>query len=455
MEYHRGAESSRMKTTTPTWVQRLPFFYGWVLVVGQFLGGVAFAGALIWAFGLFAISMSDDLGWSQSTIFGALTVRALIAAAILPLYGRLMDRRKWPVVILVLSGTLFAASLMAVSLVQTELQFFLVLGVMGGIASAGAAGMMYQILIPKWFIRKRGRVMSIGTMGSSIAAMMYPPFVQGIIDAAGWRMAWVVIGLSVLVLTVPVSFLVRRSPEDLGLLPDGDSPPEGNRALEQSAEARQRPKAQVQEQSFTVHEAIRQRSTWLVVAATVIAGITSLGIATNWIPFMRDVGVSGSAAALVLTIYGLFAAVSRLVWGFLVDKYSIRSIMIAQGLLTFASIAFLTQVTSFGLAVPALIGQAFTVGGYVAIMGVIWANYFGRAHLGAIRGAFGPATAVATAVGPLIVAATFDISGSYLPAFWGLAISWLVVALLFSMAKPLVKQGHPVAEPQGAEPGRA
>ena len=435
-----------MARVPPPWSQRLPFYYGWIVVAGHFLATTAFAGPGIWAFGILAVAMGEDMGWSRSSLFGALTLRSFLAVLVVPVFSRLVDRERWPAPLLAASGVISGASLVAVSLVETQLQFYAVYGVLGGIGAVGT-GQMYQVLVPKWFVRRRGITLSLGSMGSPAAAMLYPVVVQWAIGAMSWREAWVIVGVAGFLLTVPFALLIRRRPEDLGLLPDGDT-------VEQleARRARARPgdRRSGVELSFTVRQAVRHRSTWLVVAATVLAGPTLIGLAASWVPYYRDQGVSEYGAALAITFYGIFAVASRIVWGMLGDRFHIRGLMITVSLITAASMVLLLQVDSTATAMVNSSVHAFALGGYAAIQPLVLANYFGREHLGAIRGAFQPPVQLTVAAGPLALAAAADATGSYTAAFIALLGTWLAVAVLFYWARPLE---HPYPRRPGRRTG--
>lgn len=407
---------------------RLPFYYGWVMVGAYFLTGVA-GGPGLWGFQVFVLPMTEELGWSRTMLYSALTLRTLVSGALAVFIGRLADKPRWPMTIMLTCGIAEAASFALLGLVQTPLQYFAASSLLGGIASSGF--MMHQALVPKWFIRKRGRAVSMGSMGTAVSALVYPLFAQASIDAFGWRQAWLVMGISSFLLLVPISLLVRRQPEDVGLEPDGDAP--GSRAAARRGSDRQTG----QEYSFTVRQAVRARATWLIVAVTMLSAPTLLGLTSNWVPHFRDIGISAAAAASAVTVYGLFSIISRFVWGYFLDRAHVRRVAIVHGVLTAGAVSLLLIVTTGPQALGYAAVQGITLGGYLAIQPLIWANYFGRGHLGAIRGAFAPLLTLTSASAPVAIAAVNDIVGSYRPVFVGLLISWLICAALMFFARPL------------------
>ena len=120
--------------------KKLPFYYGWLIVGAQFSAVMATAGPTTWAFGVFAIPMEEELGWSRGTLFGGITVRMIIGVVLMPFASRLMDNPRWPLIIMLFTSVTYAVSLMLVSVVETVFQYYLITGLLGGLSAAGASG---------------------------------------------------------------------------------------------------------------------------------------------------------------------------------------------------------------------------------------------------------------------------------------------------------------------------
>jgi MFS family permease len=400
--------------------------------------------------------MLDEFEWSRSTLFGALTVRMLVAGALSPITGRLADTERWPKLMMVAGGTIFAASLMAVSLVQTVTQYLLIFGVAGGVGTAAGSGLIRQAVVAKWFVRKRGRAMAVGTMGMGMGAFIYPVVTFALIQALGWRTAWVIVGLAAWVQLVPFALLTIRQPEDVGLLPDGDTPEEvaARRAARESGQARNsRPDAS-EEYSYTLREAVRTKTVWLLATSTTFIGFTvGGGFATTWVPRFQDVGIDPAIAATALATYGAGSVLSRFVWGYFADRYHVRSVLIVQMLLTSMMVIFMLQVRSAPIALIWSGFQGVIWGGYIGLNPLILPNYFGRQHIGTIRGAFTPLRSAAAAAGPLAIAWMFDITGSYDRPYFFVFVVWLLGALFMYLAKPVKPPERTTASVPGPAQG--
>jgi MFS family permease len=234
---------------------------------------------------------------------------------------------------------------------------------------------------------------------------------------------------------LPLAFLIRTSPEDMGLLPDGDVEPEEGRGESSSANAPQIAR-RVEEVSLTRGEALRTPSFWMLV---LIFSITSLGVQgfiSNWMPYFHDIGFTATTGALALTVYGFFVFLARFLWGFLAERYNVRYLLMIQHILTALGVIILLSIGNVGMMLLFAVFMGLAYGGYIPLQRLIYPIYYGRAHLGAIRGSMRPAITVASAAGPLVIAGLYDARGSYTLAFTVVLSTWLLAGFLFMLAKP-------------------
>ena len=204
--------------------QKPRFFYGWVIVAIAIVGGAFTSGTSVWGASVFVTHMGDDLGWSRSAFYGAFTVRALAAGALAPILGPLQDRRNGPRYLMLMSAVSLGVALVLLKFVDDLWVFYLVFGGLGALSMSALGEMMTVAVVPKWFVRRRGRAVGIATTGTAMGPLFFPITVQALIEAVGWRDGWFVLGALTLAVLVPLALLVRTRPEDVGLLPDGDDP---------------------------------------------------------------------------------------------------------------------------------------------------------------------------------------------------------------------------------------
>ena len=405
------------------WQGRLPFFYGWVIVVIAFLMSFMTAGGF-WATSVIAVPMREDLGWSLSSIYIGITTRGLVGAAGMFILGRFADLRNGARTLAVVSGGLSALTLLAVSQVESHWQFLLLYGVLGGMTTAGTGFLIMSAVVPRWFFRKRGRAVAMATMGSAAAAFILPPFMALIFESVGWRGTWVVLAALTATFTVLPALLVWRQPEDIGLHQDGEEAP---------AQARSTAAVQVV-RNYTLSEAVRTPVLWVLVAAVAAASLSPNGLPVSLVPMYIEKGHSTQVAALGFSIYGLFSMLARFFWGFLAERYHIRVVIIGIGLFTGLALPLLIFMDgNFALVYSALAG--FGIGGFIGTQQLVWPAYFGRSHLGAIVGVGRPFATVVNAAGPLLMAQSFDRTGAYSFGLWCMGLSWILCAAFISLAR--------------------
>ncbi len=415
----RGEQSE-----TLSWQGRLPFFYGWIIVVIAFMMSFMTAG-VGWSTSVIAVPMREDLGWSLSSIYMGLTIRGLVGAGGMFLLGRFADLKHGARSLAVVSGGLSAVSLIAVSQVASHWEFLLLYGVLGGMTQAGTGFLIMSAVVPRWFFRKRGRAVAFATMGSGAAAFILPPVMALIFDYVGWRGTWVALGSMTAVVTILPAFLIWRQPEDVGLVPDGKIEPiPANRA------------AAVQHvHNYTMSEAVRSSVMWVLVLAVAAASLSPNGVPASLVPMYIDKGHTTQVAALGFSIYGLFSMLARFFWGFLAERHHIRTVTIGIGVFTGLVMPLLIFLAGY----PALLYSAlagFGIGGFIGTQMLVWPAYFGRTHLGAIVGVSRPFATVVNASGPLLMAQSFDRTGSYSFGLWCMGVSWLLCAAAMVLARP-------------------
>ena len=416
------------------WQARIPFFYGWVIVAVSFWMGLI-GGGQSWATGVLSLPMEQDTGWSRSAIFGALTLRSYLGAVVAPFIGPWFDRPNGVQIISLVSGTTMAIGLYLITLAQTELEFILLFGVLGGISAAGQAGAIFSSIVPKWFVSRRGTALTYATMGSGVAALLIPPVVSVLVDAVGWRETWVIFAaLSFLTAALP-AVLLRRQPEDVGLLPDGAAQPP-------PAAAGQQPVVRTEQKSWTLGEALHSPLFWILLFGVSLGTFNNGGVPASLVPMYVNKELPRDLAVWGFSIYGMFSIMGRFGWGYLLNRMHIRWVLMGMAIMGLVS----TPLYLLLEGPPVLVYSAFTgfsVGGYVAFSQSIWADYYGRAHLGAIAGFAHPFRTLINGGGPVIMALCFDTFGNYGPAMWLVMLCWGLCAAALLAADPKRESAAP------------
>jgi MFS family permease len=390
-------------------VQRVrpPFFYGWVVVaVATF---AMFASTLTGGagFSVFIAPMAADLGWSRSVLTGALSLGTITGALLAPYVGRLIDRYGARVS-LTLCGLGIAVALSAISGVHTEIVFIVAYATARAI-DMGALNVSVTTAVSNWFVRRRGRALGIAVAGNAIGVMLLVPIIQVVIDGPGWRPAWLVIGGgSGLILAASSALLLRRRPEDLGLRPDGATPSDLRTDRSRLAAA-----TQLLERPWTARRALGSSAFWLLILASCGSQIAATGMVTNQAPMLIEQGLSSPAVAGAIGIYGFAWTVGTLAWGLVVERLSAR-FSLAIGSLLIAGCCFgLLFVHDVSTLVAFAIAFGVATGAKEALDAIVWADYFGREAVGAIRGISRPFIVGAGALGAFLGGLGYDLTGSY------------------------------------------
>ena len=299
----------------------------------------------------------------------------------------------------------------------------------------GGIGVATSIIIPKWFIAKRGRAVAVGSVGSQMGSAITPLYVQILVSTSGWRIAAVVAGVTIWVVSlIPSALFLRRQPEDMGLLPDGAQP--GETDLRNSRAERREPSI-----SLSIADARKTSALYLLTICIATSWVIRTGTPLHMIPYFTDHGFSDSLAVTVLVIYSSSGAVGAIFWGFLSDRLGARMSLTIDCLLIGCGMLFLLVAShSLVLAVIWAIFWGITLTGQMTLQRVIFADYYGRGRLGSIQGVVTAFQTVAQAAGPIIAALVYDSLESYTWAFVGFAVGSFVGAICVALAKPPDKQ---------------
>jgi len=242
----------------------------------------------------------------------------------------------------------------------------------------------------------------------------------------GWRAGWLAIGAATLLIGfVPAWLLLVRRPEDLGLSPDGTQ-----EAGERSA-ADERLLAA--EPAFSRREALQTPAFWLVLLYTALVFPVQAGVSLHQAPYLIERGLSPTIAATVVSMFSLMSAMGSIACGMMPRRFPIRYGLALAGASIALGTGAMLGIESAVLAYLAGGLFGFGIGAVLTLVPIAWADYFGRAHFGAIRGIALSAQVVAQAAGPLLSGVLRDWSGSYvlsLECFFALALASVAAALL-------------------------
>ena len=389
---------------------------------------------------VFVDPMIDGLGVSRTTISTLFMIGTIGAAFGMVFIGFSIDRYG-PRAVMIPAVLTFGAFVMLMGVIPSSpgLATILALG-LGFLAlrllGQGALNMLGGIMVSLWFRKKRGRASSYATGAGWLLGLGGLPLVSHwLISDFGWREAWFVLGLGVwAVMLPPALFLVRRTPESVGLLPDGEKPVE--QTGERAPEASEAPAES--EDNWTVKEALHTRSLYFILIASMAWSTLGAGMMFHHTSLLEERGIAEGIARSSISAIAVMNLIGNIVAGRMNDRFPNHySLVAAQvGLLTALLMALVVDSNWMAFAYAGMLGLTQ---GFVLNTGtVIWANYFGRKHLGSIRGATMWAVGATSAIGPLPIGILFDLTGGYTVGIW-LYITLLapmIVAAAFAV-KPI------------------
>lgn len=401
-------------------------------MAGVFVTEFSVSGMAGGAVALFFAPMSASLGWSLTQFTGAVTARAVAEMFFAPFLGPALDRYGARPIMLV--GALgLGVSLLVLARVQEVWQFWALFAVGGALGMGGLGSLATPVVLAQWFVRNRARAIAVATSGQLLGIVVMAPAIGLLIPAVGWRWTWGALGIAFLALSVPaIGLLVRRRPEDMGLVPDGDAAWAASPGTTPAAGAR----SAEPEEAWTLREAIRTRTFWVLVASFNLIMFATISVSFHQVPYFTGQGMSGQMAGFMLMLSLGFGTLSRFLWAFLVGRFSIRSSLSVMSLFrTIGTIALVVVPYPFNIA-PFLVFWGLLGGAVGLLLPLSFANYYGRAFQGSIQGALRPLLNMSLVAGPISLAVLFDATGSYdVPFSLAAALAALSVAG-FAVAKP-------------------
>ncbi len=420
--------------------ERPRFFYGWVIVAIMGASGAVSMAMGSLNFGLFIKPMGDDLGIGRAAFGWAQTARQGAGALSSPIIGPLLDRfgarSLLPIAAL-------ATGLAMVGLANMHLAWHLIVlfSIMGFVGMSGPGALITSVPVLKWFVRDRGRALAYMSLGIPVGALLFVPLTQILIDAVGWRMAWVILAIIGVSVIVPLgAIFIRRQPEDMGMLPDGGSPPGAARADREDGAAVDERSAD-DEVSWTLHDAIRSPTLWRLVIVFSAVQLATGTVALHRIAAFMDRGLDPTIISFATAFDAVCAGVATFVFGMLVRRVPARFLG-AIGFLLLAGASVMT-IWAYNWPIMALSMAIFGlgIGGMMFLQNFIWADYFGRESVGAIRGIVNPINLVVGGLGAPAAGYVRDITGSYDPAWWAGVALMTFGAVLTILTPPPRRRG--------------
>jgi sugar phosphate permease len=402
-------------------------FHGWWMVGAssgmQFVQGTL----LLQSFGAYFAVLRDDRGWSKTELSVASAMHQLEAAVLGPLLGWFLDRfgPQWVIRVGVL---VFGCGFMLLSCIETLWQFYgaFILTALGG----SLCGFFpLNVALIHWFEKQRARALASMQIGMAAGGLCVP-LIAWSLATWGWRATAFTSGLLIIAICLPLSFVIRRRPEDMGLKLDGAESvlPDLNSEVKKEPEEKTR--------DFTAREALRTPAFWLISLGHGFALFVVMGINTHAITHMKEglgYTIEAAAFAIMLQTVAQLCGVGIGAWiGDRYDKRRLSALCMLGHMLGLLCLTYATN-TAMIIAYAVLHGVAWGLRG--PMMQALRADYFGRSAIGMILGLSFMIMVIGQVGGPMIAGIMADITGNYRAGFTTLALLAGLGSIFFLLAK--------------------
>jgi MFS family permease len=408
-------------------------FYGWFVVAAAF--AVTFVGfGSAYTFSAFVEALQKDFAASRGSVSLVFSLAGFLYFGLGIVSGPLADRwgsRRLAVIGMLLTGGGLAIASTAHSLAEVYAAYGLGVGLGVGCSYVPVVG-----AVQRWFPRRRGFASGLAVSGIGVGTLVMPPLASLLIDALGWRNAYLVLGALAAVVGAGMALMIENDPRDRGLGPDGDS-------LQCGAQS-------MQPAGTSVSEAIKSRRFAVLYAACLICSFGVFVPFVHLVPYAMDHGVPQSSAVLLLGVIGVGSTAGRFFLGGLADRMGRQLALLTMFVGMALALSVWALSTYFWSLAAFAFGYGVFYGGWVAVLPAVVMDHFGGRNVSAIIGVLYTSVAFGTLVGPSAAGFAFDLSHSY-----ALAILASVCANMIAAGIVVLGTQRPLAARQRLNSSRA
>ena len=409
------------------------FYYGWLIVGISFLA-MGFNNSARFSFAIFQVPLIEEFGWSRGALGGAFALMLGAYALTGPIAGSMFDK-KGPRAIMPLGSIIIGSALIIGYFASDLWHIYLLYGVFigGGMSMSGFA--LHGALMPRWFRRKRGLATGIALSGGGVGILLFIPVIERLIAHLGWRMTYLIFGVAILAVMVPLKILfLRNGPGDVGQSLDGLPPPPG---AEESAAESAGPRSSI---GVVFQEVRADRRFWALAFIVFCIGLNNNTILSQLQLFMVDTQYGTATAALLFGGIGLVRMVGSTAMGWVSDAIGRPRTQALSALIAAAGLGILLTLPAMGASVPMgalfVFVYGFGVGGLSACHSAMSADSFGGRNFGVIMGFLEISFGTGGVIGPPAAGFIFDWTGSYLLPFSAVIAGLVAISAVCLFAFP-------------------
>jgi MFS family permease len=412
-------------------------FYGWFALAGVMLVIFTVGGIFNNSFGVLLPAIINEYGWSRAVTAGALSIGIMSFGLPSPLYGILVARFG-PRFTLILGNLLAALGIAGVCLVREVWHLYL-LYILIGLGGGFGGYISCTTVANNWFVKKRSLALGIFVAAAGLGGFVFPPLATALIEAMGWRLAWLLLGGVIMVFGVLIGgvILVRNKPEDMGQTPDG-MPADVFTELEI---AESRVATEENPAGWRIGQVLKGPTVWLIGGFSG-ANTFSMGMmTTHQVAYLQDMGFSPMTAATTLSFMAIFSIIGSLVFGALAMRFNIR--YLASVFFAVQMIGLIVLLTSreLGLIYVYAAFQGMSNSAVMAAMPTFVGAYYPRNRYSQVMGIVLLFQVCANAIGATTAGLIYDTALTYAPAFiTAIFIALAGLTFAFSARKPKLLQ---------------
>jgi MFS family permease len=403
-------------------------FYGWWIALVLAILTTYGNGIYYYGFSAFVKPIVQEMAWSMTVVSGAFSIYRLEAGIAAPIVGYLLDRID-PRKLVFGGGLVMGGGFIFLSYVHTAFHFYAAIIMISCGWSACSGSAVCNPLLGKWFVKKRGSVIGIYNAGIGLAGLLVPA-VAYLIVHYGWRSTLLILGPITWLIVLPLSLMLRHSPERCGLLPDGD--PSAAALCDAQPTVRT---AEFTESDFSLRASMATSAFWMLTFCFFMHQITQATLFVHLIPYLIDQGINPTSAASVVSFIAVSSSVGRYGFGWLGDRFNKKWLLVILFVIQPIAIFSLIRVRLLIDIIPFVILYSLSYGGTTVVKATITGDYYGRKNYGKIFGTVQGFSTLGGIAGPVAAGLMYDFTGSYQTAFTSFAVMMGLTALLISFLK--------------------
>ena len=376
-------------------------FKGWQMVYTGMMMEFSVIGFIFYCFPLMFNALERDLGASQSQLSGALSIWFVSSAIASIFLGRFLDKFSIKKIMMI-GGVIFSLGLFSISFVQSSFNLLLIYGTLLAVGGPALGNLSVTKLVANWFEKNAGMALGIAAIGISFSGVVLPLLVDPLIDLIGWRSVYIVFGLIVIFLLIPlVRYLVIDTPEEIGQFKDN---------------LIEKPSEEVQD-LMKIKDFFKHNIFWIISLAFAFQFLAMGGVllhlplhseSQGFLETWTVLGLPIKQTVLAYSIAALGGVVGKVFFGYLMDRLTANIPVMIMMAMQSIGIFGLTLIDNYLLFTLFCFIFGLGFGGAMVLMSASFLKAFGSQNLGSVRGISALIIVPVQPVGMILVGTAFD-----------------------------------------------